>query len=194
MVTVRIARTRVHDAVRRLKEEGFDLLSDVFGMDWLTFPRHSGPRFSVLYNLYSIRANERIFLRIDLDDGEEIVTITDLWPGASFMEREVYDMFGVTFTGHPDLRKLLTPEDLEGHPHRKDFPLGETPTLFNDGRFLDPAAFRAGLIGKSRGLTGWVGGARKGVVSEQVERVKATKRVQVPTIEKRDVDGSKDSE
>jgi NADH-quinone oxidoreductase subunit C len=79
----------------------------------------------------------------------------------------VYDMFGVTFSGHPDLRKLITPEDLEGHPHRKDFPLGETPTLFGGGRFLDPPAFRAGLAGASRGLTGWIGGARKGVVSEQ---------------------------
>ena len=71
-------------------------------------------------------------------------------------------MFGIEFDGHPDLRKLLTPEDLEGHPHRKDFPLGETPTLFNDGRFLDPAAFRAGLTGIDTGLTGWKGGQRSG--------------------------------
>ncbi len=84
-----------------------------------------------------------------------------------FMEREVYDMFGVTFDGHPDLRRLLLPEDFDGHPHRKDFPLGETPTLFNEGRFLDPAAFRAGLVGADSGLTGWKGGAAKGTRSEQ---------------------------
>ena len=62
-----------------------------------------------------------------------------------------YDMFGVEFEGHPDLRKLITPEDLDGHPHRKDFPLGETPTLFGDGRFLDPATFRAGITGEDHG-------------------------------------------
>jgi NADH-quinone oxidoreductase subunit C len=181
MVTVTVGRPGTHEAVRVAKEAGFDLLSDVLGIDWLTFPRHSGPRFSVVYNLYAIRPNERIFLRVDLDDGETLPTITDLWPGANFLEREVFDMFGVVFTGHPNLRKLVTPEDLEGHALRKDFPLGETPTLFNDGRFLDPAAFRAGLVGKSRGLTGWVGGARKGVVSEQVEKqveTRTTKRAE----------------
>jgi len=79
----------------------------------------------------------------------------------------VYDLFGIEFDGHPDLRKLVTPDDLEGHPLRKDFPLGETPTLFNEGRFLDPATFRAGMLGQDKGRTGWVGGARKGVRSEQ---------------------------
>jgi NADH-quinone oxidoreductase subunit C len=170
MVTVTMARARVHDAVAAVKEAGFDLLSDVLAVDWLQFPRHSGPRFSVFYNLYSIEGNERVFVRVDVDEDEPLPTITDLWPGANFLEREVFDMFGLVFSGHPNLRKLHTPEDLEGHPLRKDFPIGETPTLFNDGRFLDPAAFRAGMIGRSRGLTGWVGGARKGVVSEQVER------------------------
>jgi NADH-quinone oxidoreductase subunit C len=92
-------------------------------------------------------------------------TVTDLWPAAGFMEREVYDLYGIAFEGHPDLRKLVTPEDFEGHPLRKDFPIGESPTLFNDGRFLDPAAFRAGMIGVSSGRTGWVGGARRGVTS-----------------------------
>jgi NADH-quinone oxidoreductase subunit C len=91
--------------------------------------------------------------------------VTGIWPGANFLEREVYDLFGITFSGHPDLRKLLTPDELDGHPLRKDFPLGETPTLFNEGRFLDPAAFRAGLTGKDTGLTGFRGGARKGVKS-----------------------------
>jgi hypothetical protein len=113
-------------------------------------------------------ANERCSLRVHLDEHDTLPTVTGVWPAASFMEREVYDLFGVTFDGHPDLRKLVTPEDLEGHPLRKDFPLGETPTLFNDGRFIDPASFRAGMIGASRGHTGWVGGARKGVVSATI--------------------------
>ena len=96
-----------------------------------------------------------------------------LWPGAAFLERETYDMIGVEFDGHPDLRKILTPEDLDGHPHRKDFPLGETPTLFGDGRFLDPASFRAGLSGRDAGLTGWKGGARDGVVASQEPKAPA---------------------
>src|SRR5690606_33619304 len=116
------------------------------------------------------------FLRVDLDDGESLPTATGLWSGASFLERETFDMMGVVFDGHPDLRKLLTPEDLEGHPHRKDFPLGETPTLFGDGRFLDPASFRAGLSGRDPGLTGWKGGARDGVVASQTHGAAATTR------------------
>ena len=168
-LTVRFAADAIVEAVRAAREGGFDLLSDVFGIDWLRYPGHQGPRFSVLYNLYSIHDGERLFLRVDVDDDQRVPSITGVWKAADFMEREVYDLFGIHFGGHPNLRKLITPEDLEGHPLRKDFPLGETPTLFNDGRFLDPAAFRAGRIGASDGLTGWVGGARKGVVSEQAE-------------------------
>jgi len=160
-----LPRAAIHQAAVTAREHGFDLLLDVFAIDWLTYPGHRGPRFSVSYHVHALAANERCSLRVHLDDSEALPTVTDVWPAASFMEREVYDLFGVTFEGHPDLRKLVTPEDLEGHPLRKDFPLGETPTLFNDGRFLDPATFRAGMIGTSAGRTGWVGGSRKGVVS-----------------------------
>jgi len=175
-VRVVLPARAIVDAVRTAREAGFDLLSDVFGIDWLRYPGHQGPRFSVGYNLYSIGHGERLFLRVDVDDDEPVPSITGVWKAATFVEREVYDMFGLRFSGHPDLRKIHTPEDLEGHPLRKDFPLGETPTLFNDGRFLDPAAFRAGMIGASGGLTGWVGGARKGVVAEQVDPAPATPR------------------
>jgi len=165
--TVKLPLDAVPDALAEARGAGFDLLSDVFGIDWLRYPGHRGPRFSVTYNLYSIEHGERLFLRVDLDEDQRVPSITPQWPAANFLEREVYDLFGIVFAGHPNLRKIHTPEDLEGHPLRKDFPLGETPTLFNDGRFLDPAAFRAGMIGASSGLTGWTGGARKGVVSEQ---------------------------
>lgn len=168
MVSVTVAKEELVEAVGAAKEAGFEMISDVFGIDYLAYPGHQGKRFTVAYNLYSVSQNERLFIRVNLDDGETLPTITHLWRGASFMEREVYDMFGVAFEGHPDLRKLLTPEDLDGHPHRKDFPLGETPTLFNEGRFIDPAAFRAGMTGQASGLTGWRGGARKGVSSQSV--------------------------
>jgi NADH-quinone oxidoreductase subunit C len=169
-LTVRLVPGAIVEAVERVRAAGFDHLSDVFGIDWLRYPGHQGPRFSVMYSLYSIDHGERLFLRVDVDDGDEVPSITGVWKAANFMEREVFDFFGITFGGHPNLRKIATPEDLEGHPLRKDFPIGESPTLFNDGRFLDPAAFRAGMIGASDGLTGWIGGARKGVVSEQVDR------------------------
>ena len=167
MVSVTVDKETLVDSVEAAKNAGFAMISDIFGIDYLEYPGHQGKRFTVAYNLYSFEKNERIFIRVNLEDGETLPTITHLWKGANFMEREVYDMFGVQFEGHPDLRKLITPEDLDGHPHRKDFPLGETPTLFNDGRFLDPAAFRAGMTGESGGLTGFTGGARKGVRSEQ---------------------------
>lgn len=150
---------------RHARSAGFEHLSDVFGIDWLEYPGHQGTRFTVVYNLYAPRNHDRLMLRVDLREGDRVPTITGVWRSANFMEREVYDMFGIEFTGHPDLRKLITPEDLDGHPHRKDFPLGESPTLFNEGRFIDPASFRAGMIGKQGGLTGWSGGARKGVTS-----------------------------
>ena len=166
MVSVTVAKSELVDAIAEAKKQGFEMLSDVFGIDYLSYPGHQGKRFTVSYNLYSVTYNERLFIRVNLDDGESLPTITGLWKGSSFMEREVYDMFGVEFEGHPDLRKLITPEDLDGHPQRKDFPLGETPTLFNDGRFIDPEAFRAGMSGQAPGLSGWRGGARKGVSSQ----------------------------
>jgi NADH-quinone oxidoreductase subunit C len=163
-----LPRVALLEAARTAREAGFDLLLDVFGIDWLTYPGHRGARFSVTYHMHAIAANERCSLRVHLAEHDTLPTVTGVWPAASFMEREVYDLFGVTFDGHPDLRKLVTPEDLEGHPLRKDFPLGETPTLFNDGRFIDPASFRAGMMGIHGGQTGWVGGARKGVVSSTI--------------------------
>ncbi len=141
------------NAVTQAKASGFDMLSDIFGIDYLNYPQHRAKRFAVGYNLYSTEANERIFIWVRLNDGESLPTITHLWRGANFMERETYDMYGVEFEGHPDLRKLITPEDLDGHPLRKDFPIGESPTLFNDGRFLDPASFRAGMTGQSDRLS-----------------------------------------
>ena len=165
LTSVTVSPARLTESVAVAKEEGFDMISDIFGIDYAEYPRHRGKRFSIVYNLLSTPRGERLFLRVDVDDGARLPSITALWKAANFMEREVFDMFGIEFDGHPDLRKLITPEDLDGHPHRKDFPIGETPTLFNDGRFLDPAAFRAGLTGKDAGLTGWKGGTRKGVKS-----------------------------
>lgn len=171
MISFTLPRTALIDGLKKLRELGLEMLTDIHGMDYLTYPGHRGKRFTVIYNVHDVAATSRLFVRVDLDDGESLPTSTGIWPGAAFLERETFDMIGVEFDGHPDLRKILTPEDLDGHPHRKDFPLGETPTLFNDGRFLDPPSFRAGLSGREEGLTGWKGGARHGVVATQKARL-----------------------
>lgn len=167
MISITLAKGALVEGLTAAKEAGLVMLTDVVGMDYLTYPGHRGKRFAVIYNIHDITGRERLFVRVELDDGETCPTATGVWRGADFLERETFDMMGVVFEGHPNLRKLLTPEDLEGHPHRKDFPIGESPTLFNDGRFLDPATFRSGLMGQDAGLTGWKGGARDGVRSTQ---------------------------
>ena len=143
-----------------LRQAGFKLLSSVMGVDYLEYTEFMPERFAVVYQLVNPDSAERVVVKVYVPDGEPLPSVTDLWATANFHEREVYDLFGITFDGHPDLRKILTPEDLDGHPLRKDFPLGETPTLFREGRFIDPAAFRAGLTGKDTGLSGYRGGSR----------------------------------
>lgn len=173
-VHVTVPADRIRDAVRHLRSSGFEHLSDVMAIDAADLPGHAGARFVVVYNLYSLATTGRLFLRVPVADGASVPSIAVDWKAATFMEREVFDMFGIEFDGHPDLRKLLTPEDLDGHPLRKDFPIGETPTLFGESRFLDPATFRAGMLGADKGRTGWVGGARKGVRSDTARPVGAS--------------------
>jgi len=94
-------------------------LVDIAGVDY--FERE--PRFEVVYHLYSTFTNLRLRLKVRLDDGEAIPSVTDIWRSANFPEREAYDMFGIIFTGHPDLRRIYLAEDWEGFPLRKDYPL-----------------------------------------------------------------------
>lgn len=142
------------------KAAGYQLLADVMGVDYLEYTEFMPERFAVIYNLLNPTNGQRVIVKLFVADGTPVPTVTDIWRTADFHEREVFDLFGIEFSDHPDLRKILTPEDLDGHPLRKDFALGETPTLFREGRFLDPAAFRAGLTGKDTGLSGWRGGSR----------------------------------
>lgn len=91
-------------------------------------------RFNVIYNLYSITRNRRLFLRVWAGEGEPVPTASAIYPAANWAEREVYDLFGVVFEGHPDLRRIELPDDWDGHPLRKDYPaVGRRPVLlFND--------------------------------------------------------------
>ncbi len=158
--TVIAARDTFKAYLFELKAAGFKMLASVMGIDYLEYTEFQPERFAVVYQLVHPRIAERVMVKVFVPDGTKLPSVTDLFTTAEFHEREVYDLFGIEFEGHPDLRKILTPEDLDGHPLRKDFPLGETPTLFREGRFIDPAAFRAGLTGKDSGLTGWRGGSR----------------------------------
>jgi NADH-quinone oxidoreductase subunit C len=122
------------DAVRFCRDEPgltFDVLMDLTGADYLKYPgREDGPRFEVVYHLYSLAHNHRVRLKVRLDEDDAVVpTVVPLWPIANWLEREVWDMFGVRFDGHPDLRRLLMYEEFVGHPLRKDYPINRRQPL-----------------------------------------------------------------
>ena len=120
-LTVFIARESIRDACARLKSQGLiDFLSDLTCADY--YPRD--PRFEVAYHLLSIKRKERLRLKVVLAGDDAVVeSITQVWPSANFFEREVFDLFGIRFLGHPYLRRIMMPEDWEGHPLRKDYPV-----------------------------------------------------------------------
>ncbi|MBE3072951.1 MAG: NADH-quinone oxidoreductase subunit C [Acidobacteria bacterium] len=97
----------------------FDFSSDVTAVDW---PARA-ERFDLVYSLYSTRLRHRIRVKVRAADGVAVPTVTGIWPAAGWLEREVFDMFGVRFAGHRDLRRILMPDDWQGHPQRKDYPL-----------------------------------------------------------------------
>jgi NADH-quinone oxidoreductase subunit C len=109
----------------------FDMLTDLTAVDYLKYPgREDGPRFEVVYHLYSLRHNRRLRVKVRLEeDDAEVPTAVPLWPIADWLEREVWDMFGVRFEGHPDLRRLLLYEEFVGHPLRKDYPINRRQPL-----------------------------------------------------------------
>jgi NADH-quinone oxidoreductase subunit C len=112
------------DAMSRLKSEhGFDMLVDVTCVDYLNF-RDATDRFGLVYVLANTNDNLRLIVRVMLNEPDLAVpSVTPLWEGANWMEREVWDMFGIRFDGHPDLRRILLPEEFAAHPLRKDYPL-----------------------------------------------------------------------
>ena len=106
--------------LRDAPDARFDFCSDVTATDWP--PRKAG-RFDVVYCLYSTRLRHRIRVKVIVGADQPLASVTGVWPAANWLEREVYDMFGVLFTGHPDRRRILMPEDWQGFPQRKDYPL-----------------------------------------------------------------------
>jgi NADH-quinone oxidoreductase subunit C len=120
---------RLTDILRLLRDDfAFDMLSDVSAVDWL--PRD--PRYDVNYHLYSTQTNDRLRVKVQLQDEESphVPSVVGVWPTADWHEREVYDFFGVVFDGHPDLKRILMPDEWIGHPLRKDYPVGGVPVEF----------------------------------------------------------------
>jgi len=121
-LSIAIAPERIVEACTVLRDDEdtrFNYLSD---LTCVHYPDNRSAPFQVVYNLYSISKNERVRLNVDTN-GEGVESVTSIWPSADWMEREVYDLFGVSFHNHPDLRRILLPPDWDGHPLRKDYPL-----------------------------------------------------------------------
>jgi NADH-quinone oxidoreductase subunit C len=112
---------------------GFNMLTDITGVDWL--PSH--PRYHVNYHLLAIPGGERLRVKVQLDDVDtpQVPSVTGVWPSANWPEREVYDFFGIDFTGHPNMTRILMPDEWVGYPLRKDYPVGGVPVEYR----MEPA-------------------------------------------------------
>ncbi len=119
-LTLTIAPAEICAACSAVQTAGYNFFEDMTAVDW--YP--ASPRFQLSYHILSHSFKERIRLRVLLDEPDPAVdSITPVWPGANFYEREVFDLFGINFSGHPDLRRIMLPDDWKGHPLRKDYPV-----------------------------------------------------------------------
>ena len=122
-LTLWIERGAIREACAILRDQAdcpFNYLADLTCVDW--YPAE--PRFEVVYHLLSIATKERVRLKVRLDGSSPVIeSVTSVWPGANYYEREVFDLFGVRFAGHPRLERIMMPENWEGHPLRKDYPV-----------------------------------------------------------------------
>ena len=125
ILTVECARL-AEIALHLRDEEKFDLLSDLTAVDW---PKRE-KRFDVVLNLYSFAKNERLRVKAHAADGEQVPSVFGVWPTANWLEREAFDMFGIVFAGHPDLRRILLPDGWQGYPLRKDYDIIQQDTAW----------------------------------------------------------------
>jgi NADH-quinone oxidoreductase subunit C len=134
--TVQIAPALVRETLAHLRERGFRFMASVHGVDY--YPEE--PRLGVLYELLDMTEVDRITVKLRVPvDAPNVLSVTPQWPTADHQEREIFDMFGVIFDEHPDLRRILMPEDYEGHPQRRDFPVGGEPVIFTYNEPQTPA-------------------------------------------------------
>jgi NADH-quinone oxidoreductase subunit C len=119
--------SKAKPVLAHLKGRGYSFLASLHGVDYLP----EEPRLGILYELLDMTEVDRVSVKVRMPvDAARVASVVELWPGADFQEREAFDMFGVEFDGHPDLRRILMPEDYEGFPQRRDFPVGGEPVLF----------------------------------------------------------------
>ena len=132
-------RDTYHQMVSAFRDVGFELCADVCAVDYLTHPGRTLPagvtpeRFEVVVNLLSMSMRQRVRIRVQVPESDPSVdSIVDVYPGADAMEREAFDLMGIVFAGHPDMTRILMPEDWEGHPLRKDYGVGRVPVQFKE--------------------------------------------------------------
>ena len=138
MPCVTVAREEVVEVCHHLRQQGFEQLMDLCGVDKSEYPGHAddAPRFEVVYHLLSVQHNRRLRVKIGVNERELVGSVTEVWPTANWFEREAFDMYGILFVNHPDLRRILTDYGFEGHPLRKDFPLtGRVEMFFDDAQW-----------------------------------------------------------
>ena len=124
-----------HNHIKSLLEEGYEMMMDLTAVDWF---RKKEPRFEVVINILSLSKNLRKTIKVQVpDENLTIPSITDIYPGANFYEREVFDMFGIIFENHPQLTRILMPDDWIGHPLRKDYGSGRIPVQFKNAPSVD---------------------------------------------------------
>jgi len=148
-ISVIVKKERIKEILTYLKlEHGFNHLQDLCGVDY--YPE--SPRFEVVYNLYSIANRMHIRVRAKVyQENPEIESIVELWQGANWHERECFDMFGIRFKGHPDLRRILMPEDWNGHPLRKDYPLKGKELWRGFKEIIEPISVNSDASSKRNG-------------------------------------------
>jgi len=136
--TVVVSRAGLQEFFRSLKEDpklDFNFLTDITAVDYLG---KKEPRFEVVYHLYSLRLKRRLRVKVPLPEEDPVVeSLTPLWKGANWLEREVWDMFGIRFQGHPDLRRILLYEEFQGYPLRKDYPVNQCQPLVPEREIQD---------------------------------------------------------
>ena len=137
-VVLHVPRDQYVKVIKTALDDGYEMCIDLTAVDYLSHPTRTVPagvtaeRFEIVVNLLSLEARARVRLRVQVPgDDPAIPTLFDLYPGTEALEREVYDMFGIIFTDHPDLTRILMPEDWEGHPLRKDYEIGHIPVQFS---------------------------------------------------------------
>ncbi|MBW2732939.1 MAG: NADH-quinone oxidoreductase subunit C [Deltaproteobacteria bacterium] len=152
--TATIEAKTLHDTCRWLKKTAgleFDMLVDLTVVDYLEQGRT--PRFEVVYHLYSIAQKHRLRLKVGIEtDTPEVDTVSDLWRNANWCEREAWDLYGISFRNHPELRRILLYEEFEGHPLRKDYPKAKRQPLVRRPREEFEAVVRGSGIGNKRTL------------------------------------------